>query len=147
MRQTVENLIQTKYGPIEDSVKAQLAEITRKCQENVFLSFRKSQLGSLDNQDEVLSGENSLPCQQSRNLEPIFAPPPPISDEWIQPTIQEVEMSLSQGHGAAVMNSSDSGYSSLERIQNPSIADEFFDFDKLEVEGDFLQTNRHSNGW
>lgn len=142
----VENLIQSKYGPIEESVKAQLTEIIHRCQEDVFQSFRMFQLGPSNNQNELegmtTSGENSLLCQQGQDLEPIFAPPPPISDDLTLPTIQDVEMSRSQWAGIEAVNSSDSAYSSLELFKHSE--EEFLNFNWLEAGPNFPQTNEHA---
>jgi len=135
VRQMVEDLIQSHYGPIEDSVKAQLAEITRNCQEEVFLSFRISQLGASDSQHEPASTTNPQDESVLGVLEPIFAPPPPIPNEIVQPTMQEVETSLSRMRRIEPLHYSDSGYGSQSTIPNQlkfdehqQRFDELFDF-------------------
>jgi len=116
VRQMVEDLIRSQYGPIEDSVKAQLAEITRKCQEEVFLSFRISQLEASDSQHEPASTTNPQDESLLGVWEPIFAPPPPMPSEIVQPTMREVETSLSRMPGIEPVHYSDSGYGSQSTI-------------------------------
>ena len=145
VRQMVEDLIQSQYGPIEDSVKARLAEITRKCQEDV-LSFRISQLEASDSQHEPASTANPQDESLLGVLEPIFAPTPPVANEIVQPTMQEVETSLSRMPGLEPVHYSDSGYGSQITIPNQLKLDEhqqhfneFFDFSWIQNDANQVQ--------